>query len=432
MFWGLTQEQSGPCGVLATVQAYILQCLLFHNGMYGTLEMLQQSEMPEAVLRKLPEIYKNFVKLDHPDYPEEWIHIPALVEALCAILYNATPYSRYKIILFHPLKQNMTNPLYTIIYNTNYEYYELDNIAQVATLLLKHIDLLLAEMGVLSFTMSVLATREVENVKNDMDDPEMPLIGLYGHSSQELVNLMLQGKAVSNVFDGEKTLPGADQSVPYRLKGIEAKGNVGFLTEREATRHCQVGSFYKNPRFPVWVLGSYSHYTVLFAVDVNLSKLTEYEIQKDNILNVWACLDPDDNKFITMNLLSTLLEMLGVQRLYSDAKHALTNDSNILLQTTFMDWYLGRTFNNDMELNRPVTLFHYNGQDITRPLVRADLNKLPDDGIQIMYKTSDMKIDQTIDSNILGYAPPEALELAKTLWTRWPKTQVEVNNVEIE
>lgn len=40
-----------------------------------------------------------------------------------------------------------------------------------------------------------------------MDDASLPLIGLYGHCSQELVNILITGEAVSNVFDGDRTLP---------------------------------------------------------------------------------------------------------------------------------------------------------------------------------------------------------------------------------
>lgn len=35
-----------------------------------------------------------------------------------------------------------------------------------------------------------------------MDSPKNPLIGNHGHCTQEAVNLMLTGKAISNCFDG--------------------------------------------------------------------------------------------------------------------------------------------------------------------------------------------------------------------------------------
>lgn len=48
-------------------------------------------------------------------------------------------------------------------------------------------------------------------VRSEVDDSDVPLIGLYGHSAQELVNLFLCGTAVTNVFDGDRTI-GAEET----------------------------------------------------------------------------------------------------------------------------------------------------------------------------------------------------------------------------
>eukprot|EP00437_Effrenium_voratum_P060365 CAMPEP_0181505410 /NCGR_PEP_ID=MMETSP1110-20121109/58038_1 /TAXON_ID=174948 /ORGANISM="Symbiodinium sp., Strain CCMP421" /LENGTH=58 /DNA_ID=CAMNT_0023634383 /DNA_START=59 /DNA_END=231 /DNA_ORIENTATION=- len=55
-----------------------------------------------------------------------------------------------------------------------------------------------------------------------MDDPSTPLIGRFGHCSQELVNLMLIGEATSNVFDGTRWL-GDDPSTGFRLRGVDSE-----------------------------------------------------------------------------------------------------------------------------------------------------------------------------------------------------------------
>ena len=39
-----------------------------------------------------------------------------------------------------------------------------------------------------------------------MDGENVPLIGAHGYCSQEMVNLLLTGRAVSNTFDGHITL----------------------------------------------------------------------------------------------------------------------------------------------------------------------------------------------------------------------------------
>ncbi|ORM39974.1 Uncharacterized protein BXIN_1412 [Babesia sp. Xinjiang] len=427
LFWGLKQQYGGPCGVLASVQSFMLQCLLFHNSVYGSLELLQRTEPAENVLIKLREVYFNFIRLEYPEFPEEWLHLPALLESLCVVLYNATRFSKYKIILFEPLKrQNLTNALHSIIYDTNYIYVELDSIAKVASHFLKNIHLLMSEMGVMSFTLSVLATRGIENLRNDMDDPTLPLIGIYGHSSQELVNLLLQGKAVSNIFDGEKVLQDGDKTLTYKLRGITGEGNVGFLTEREASRHCQAGSYYKNPRFPVWVTGSFSHYTVLFAVDKMCCRRTEREIQTENVLNVWGCLDTEDNKFITADLLPALLDMLGVQALQREAAYHVIADSNLVLQGSFMEWYLSRMApGRDDTRGKEITLFHYNGQDTKLPLTKVSVKYLTEFELQRLRKEMSVETTYGIDATIVGFTQSHATDLAKTIWTRWPNTRVD-------
>ncbi|GBE58623.1 FAM188A-like protein isoform X1, putative [Babesia ovata] len=427
VFWGLKQQYLGPCGVLASVQSYMLQCILFHSGIYGSLELMQQSDTPENVLMELHEVYYNFIRLEHPDFPEEWLHIPALLEALCAVLYNATPDSHYKVILFEPLKtQSMANAVHAIMYSSNYVYVEFDSISQVASHLLKNIHLLMWEMGVMSITLSVLATRGVENVRNDMDDPSIPMVGIYGHTSQELVNLLLQGRAVSNVFDGEKVLQDSDKSLSYKLKGIPGVGCVGFLSEREASRHCAVGSYYKYPKYPVWVVASFSHYTVLFALNMAYCKRTEAEMHSVNALSVWSCLDPDDNKFISQDLLPSLLEMLGVTPLYKDACNHVIADSNLVLQTTFLDWYMSRTASRSgKRSNENVTLFHYNGQDSMAALSMVSVKHISQQELGELRKSAEEEDEYVVDSTIAGFAKSPAVNLAKTIWTRWPKTLVD-------
>ena len=45
---------------------------------------------------------------------------------------------------------------------------------------------------------------KVAAVRADMDDAKGSMIGSHGYCSQELVNLMLTGKATSNVFAGSQ------------------------------------------------------------------------------------------------------------------------------------------------------------------------------------------------------------------------------------
>ena len=67
-------------------------------------------------------------------------------------------------------------------------------------------------------------------VRNDMDPPARPLLGVYGHCAQEALNLLLQGAASSNVCDGATQLGEAS------LGGALKRPLVGFLSEMEVLR----------------------------------------------------------------------------------------------------------------------------------------------------------------------------------------------------
>jgi hypothetical protein len=178
---------------------------------------------------------------------------------------------------------------------------------QVEQFYSERVPLLSSKTGVLLFVYSIILTRGVGVIKNDMDDSSQALVARFGHCSQELVNLVVTGAAVTNVFDGRKVLDGAvDDPNAYALRGIPTQQDIGFLTLLEALRlskvcdalRCvlwgcgvcsrlfvrlffgcvlcvwlclcrqqKVGNHYKTPRFPIWVVGSSSHYTFCFALN---------------------------------------------------------------------------------------------------------------------------------------------------------------------
>lgn len=115
--------------------------------------------------------------------------------------------------------------------------------------------------GVVLLVYSALMTRGLSNVAADLDDqggaPSM--IGRHHYATQELVNLLLYGRANSNVFDKNKNLDG------LVLKGVQERSLVGLLTLFEHYGSMEVGSYLKSPREPVWVVCAESHYSVLFA-----------------------------------------------------------------------------------------------------------------------------------------------------------------------
>ena len=110
---------------------------------------------------------------------------------------------------------------------------------------------------------SALFSRGLDEVKADMDVASNTMIAAHGYCSQEVVTLLLTGKAHSNVFDG--TLEGV---MDTPMMGIVDRCAVGYLTLVEALNegYITVGDNYKRPRWPVYVICSESHYSVLFGL----------------------------------------------------------------------------------------------------------------------------------------------------------------------
>jgi hypothetical protein len=104
-----------------------------------------------------------------------------------------------------------------------------------------------------------LNVQGIEELRNELLDPAEPLIDCnHGYGSQSLINLVMTGHAVGHVWDREQNVGG------LRLRGLEKQSDVGFLTLLEHLRYCEVGSFYKSPKSPVWLLGSETHLTGIF------------------------------------------------------------------------------------------------------------------------------------------------------------------------
>lgn len=141
--------------------------------------------------------------------------------------------------------------------------------------------------GILLFLYSVLFTKGIENVLNEISDTSEPLIhSAFGYGSQSLINLMLTGRAVQHVFDNDQDIGG------MKLKGIDRQSEIGFITLMEQLRYCTVGSFYKNPKHPIWIMGSETHLTVLFS---NEKSLVSPETPAEHARRVFSQYDTENS-----------------------------------------------------------------------------------------------------------------------------------------
>ncbi|BFG01291.1 ubiquitin carboxyl-terminal hydrolase MINDY-3 homolog [Drosophila madeirensis] len=167
-----------------------------------------------------------------------------------------------------------------------------------------HYNQLTDTYGVMLFMYSVFLTKGIELVAADISDTSEPIIHrTFGYGGQSMINLMLTGRAVGYVWDHEQDVGG------LKLRGICEQSDIGYITTMEQMRYCTVGSFYKNPRYPVWVMGSDTHLTVLFSHE---KKLVSPETPSEHGRRVFKSYDPEGNNFIASSLLREVLAQLNL------------------------------------------------------------------------------------------------------------------------
>ena len=124
--------------------------------------------------------------------------------------------------------------------------------------------------GIIQFLFSLILTRGLSTLKRDMDEPESRLMGRHGYCTQEMVNLILLGQALSNVHDNDLNL-GGEPGREKILKGVKAQSQFGQLSLFEHYQNLTVGEHLKSPVYPIWVICSESHYSILFGLERPLS-----------------------------------------------------------------------------------------------------------------------------------------------------------------
>ncbi|XP_061681707.1 probable ubiquitin carboxyl-terminal hydrolase MINDY-4 isoform X2 [Syngnathoides biaculeatus] len=244
--YGMVQKKAGPCGVLASIQAFILKKLLFESKTSCNAR-LQHLRPSNATRRK------------------------CLVLAMAEVLWRAGEEKQATVAI------NTGRTLFTSSRHYKSEgvlekisCFTVDSITDLQLLLEQHIEQFeTGELGCLLLTISAVLSRSVDKTREDMDEVTTTLIGAHGYCTQELVNLLLVGQAVSNVFDGNMELDSGNTSSTL-LKGIKAHCNIGLLSLFEHYNVFKVGDYLKNPLFPIWVVCSESHFSVLFGLQGEL------------------------------------------------------------------------------------------------------------------------------------------------------------------
>jgi len=232
--FGLVQKEGGPCGLLAGVQAHILAALARTGGGFNLSP--SPAEQRAALVAALAEAVwaarKGAVATWATAVPEAGVAPGSLGydQVMRAVVTHSAP---------------SKEALQDVIRGTLGAYMEESG------------------WGLVLALSSLVLSRGVAGVRGDMDEPNGALMGAHGYCTQELVNLVVTGEAVSNVFDGVRDLDG------HALRGITRRCRLGVLTLFEWYKYVEVGSSLKTPDLPVWVVCSESHFTVLFSQDAS-------------------------------------------------------------------------------------------------------------------------------------------------------------------
>lgn len=250
--FGLIQNRGGPCGVLAAVQAHVIKAFAFDTTSRAVNPLVPtEKERTRALAVALVNILNRCCQRDGN-----------LIFAIPSAKAHFTGIGRYK-------NDGITETL--IIH-------EFNNERDAISFAMENVGFFASEgnHAVIAFLYSVLLTRGIANVTNDMDSADLPLMGAHGYCSQEMVNLMLTGRAVSNTFDYTVTLEGNNDQSTF-LRGIETQSEIGLLSLFEHYQSCTVGEHLKTPQVPIWLICSESHFSVLFSLQPNDVKTTNAE-----------------------------------------------------------------------------------------------------------------------------------------------------------
>ncbi|XP_045081923.1 ubiquitin carboxyl-terminal hydrolase MINDY-3 [Coregonus clupeaformis] len=299
----LEQFEGGPCAVIAPVQAFLLKNILF-NRESSNWRHITVEEQKAALCSTLAEILEQacstssttsycLVTWAKGQSPHTTTHTPLTGgpetsqniqdQQPTALAAEDLGFERFHSILQKRIVKSLSELREEVV--SLYETWK-------------------GRCGVLLFLYSVILTKGIENIKNEIEDTTEPLIDpVYGHGSQNLVNLLVTGHAVSNVWDGDRECSG------MKLHGIHNQASVGFLTLMESLRYCKVGAFLKSPKFPIWILGSETHLSVFFAKEMCL---VAPESPSEQARRVFQTFDPEDNGFIPDSLLEEVMKALDL------------------------------------------------------------------------------------------------------------------------
>lgn len=251
------------------------------------------------------------------------------------------------------------------------------------------------------------------------------------------------------MFDGTMDLGGG-----MYVNGISTPVEVGFLTLLESLNFCKVGQYMKCPKWPIWVVGSESHYTVLFARNTNVQDENELEGREAQIRRAFdACDQSGGGGFISVEDFHQVLRNTNIT--LPDQKLEQLCSAGYIVWSEFWQALLDLDKNHGglkdssrlMKGKQQFDLYHFNGiaKSVANgnqvsssgshiPVQRPRLTKLrvsvppkwtPEEymsDIAISGSSTDIDIraNDTVDE-VSEHESPQHAPLVDCIRTRWPR-----------
>lgn len=283
----LVQENGGPCAVLAPIQAFIIKKCI-QDKITNTRD-LSRDTVKKLLLSALVEILNKCRSEDSP-ITLATISQEVVLAWQDSLKCNASKRMRHDTVDVETLHTCLT--LETFHTLTNLNKFLDDN------------DVFGNKYDIVCFLYSVILTKGAATIIDERQDMDESLIDpVHGHGSQSLINLLITGHATQNVWDGITDCCGMD------LAGIAEQSDIGFLSYLECLRYLKVGENLKSPKYPIWLLGSETHITLLWSQDVRLAKTRS---ARELAIMAFNQIDKDHAGFISGSEFKNLLQNLDL------------------------------------------------------------------------------------------------------------------------
>lgn len=368
----LVQFDGGPCAVIAPVQGYIIRQALFTENPVDNLSTLTEEKANELLGSALVEImlevssksgvfsviYLEDDKNDDDTNKDE----------SCSTSKENNETKNGESCAKRP-------KLDADLFHTRIRCTKCQNEDDLRTYVKSKLSMFQETFGVVLYLYSIILTKGIEQIKNEVEDPgEQFIDSIHGHGSQSLINLLLSGKAVTNVWDNDKDISG------LKLRGIPRQSTIGFLTLMEYMRYCEDENLIIN------------------------------ESSKSSARHIFQRFDPEGNGFISTSLLGDLMSALDLvsEKEYVDIMTSKLDSESLGIIT--MHCFMEEFYPGDVIKDTPNTfeLYHYNG------IPRSCLNS------KVKYFVGTATLPEELEVQIITDTSPIKL----CLQTKWPSIEM--------